>query len=80
MPYITPEARRDLRARQPMNAGELNYAMCILAAEYMHTKGISYQSIAEVMAAFECGKAEFYRCFAAPYEQGKRESNGDVWT
>jgi len=79
MPYITPDQREALKTRQPLNAGELNYAMCMLAVEYVKAKGLSYQTIAEVLAAFEGAKAEFYRCFAAPYEQSKREQNGDVW-
>lgn len=79
MPYITQAQRDDLKQRPPMNAGELNYAMCMCAVEYVKAKGLSYQTIAEVLAAFEGGKLEFYRVVAGPYEQQKREANGDVW-
>ena len=80
MPYITPDQREALKTRPPLNAGELNYAMATSAADYVRAKGLSYQTIAEVIAAFEGAKAEFYRCVAAPYEQGKREENGEIWS
>lgn len=80
MPYITPEARKELQTRPPLHPGELNYEFCWLANEYVKAKGLSYQTISDVVAAFEVAKSEFIRCVAAPYEQHKRKTNGDVWT
>ena len=79
MPYITKDQREALKTRQPLSAGELNYAMCMLAVEYVKAKGLSYQTISDVLGAFHGGCAEFYRVVAIPYEQGKRAVNGDVW-
>jgi len=79
MPYITKDQREALKTRQPLSAGELNYAMCMLAVEYVKAKGLSYQAISDVLGAFNGGCAEFYRVVAIPYEQGKRAVNGDVW-
>ena len=79
MPYITQEARKDLETRGPSHPGELNYELCMLAAEYVERKGLSYQTISDVVAAFEVAKSEFIRCVAAPYEDKKRAENGDVW-
>lgn len=79
MPYITPNQREALKTRQPLNAGELNYAMCMCAVEYVKAKGLSYQTISDVLGAFHGGCAEFYRCVVIDFEQSKRESNGDIW-
>lgn len=80
MPYITPEARQDLQTRAPLHPGELNYEFCMLIREYVAAQRLSYQTINDVIGALEGAKAEFQRCVVAPYEQGKREVNGDVWT
>jgi len=79
MPYITPDQREALKTRQPLNAGELNYAMCMLAVEYVRAKGLSYQTISDINSAFDIGRDEFKRWVRDPYEAGKRESNGDIW-
>lgn len=81
MPYITQEARRRIEQQgDPQTAGELNYVFTLASIGYLHRKGLSYQTISDVVAAFEVAKGEFIRCVAAPYEQHKRKTNGDVWT
>lgn len=38
-----------------------------------------YSDLNEVMGVLECAKLELYRRMAAPYEDKKREENGDVY-
>lgn len=89
MPYI-PEADRfkffftleKLEAaikQEGISNGELNYLMTRLAQMYIARHGKSYNTISDVVKAFECAKLEFYRRVAAPYEDEKIKQNGDVY-
>lgn len=83
MPYITKDRREALAdGVVPQNAGELNYALTRVVDQYMraHPPPKSYARIAEVVSALECAKLEFYRRVAAPYEDVKIKTNGDVYT
>lgn len=80
MPYIKDEARQALAAGAPStNPGELNYIFCRLAQEYVQVKGLSYQTLNDVMGAFTGALAEFRRRIVDPYENRKRFENGDVF-
>lgn len=82
MPYIN-QAHRDCLADgdPPVNSGELNYCITKLVNDYIQrTGGLNYQNINTVVGALECAKLELYRRIAAPYEDRKREENGDVYT
>jgi hypothetical protein len=64
----------------PESAGELNYLFTKLIQEYIDERGgLSYAIINEVVGVLECAKLELYRRLAAPYEDEKRELNGDVY-
>ena len=79
MPYVKDEAREALAAGAPAaNPGELNYVFFCLAQEYVHVKGLSYQTLNDVSGAFNEGLAEFRRRVIVPYEERKRAENGDV--
>jgi hypothetical protein len=81
MPYIS-QHDRFLMAQgdcPPTTAGELNYAITGLILEYMDNWGHKYQHINDVIGALEGAKLEFYRRFAAPYEDTKIAENGDVY-
>lgn len=78
MPYIKQERRNDARL-SPQNAGELNYAFTELIKWYMALHGKSYSTFNDIVGALEGAKLEVYRRVVAPYEDGKRESNGDVY-
>ena len=82
MPYITP-ARRDtldtIAAELPDNAGELNYVLTKIAVRYLRKHGKRYQTLNDILGAFEGAKLELYRRVAAPYEDTKIEENGDVY-
>jgi len=79
MPYIKKEDRERLATGElPKNAGELNYTITKLLLNYMKAKGTNYAHVNEVMGALNCVTQEFYRRWAAPYEDQKIAENGDV--
>jgi len=82
MPYIKQE-RRDaiLAGAKPQDAGELNFAITILADNYLNDKSeIRYAHLNEVIGAIDCAKLELYRRVVAPYEDQKIRENGDVYS
>ena len=80
MPYITPDRRKDLaQGEVPQNPGELNYAITAGILWYLSTHGLNYRTINDIVGALEGAKAEFQRRVTAPYEDKKKEENGDVY-
>lgn len=80
MPYITKDRRNVLAVGGvPMNAGELNYAITCLLLEYIREHSESYQTYNDIVGALEGAKLELYRRRIAPYEDGKKVVNGDVF-
>jgi len=79
MPYIPKELRYEVAVRYPVTPGELNYLFTKIIRQYMVKKGLNYQTINDIIGALEGAKLEFYREVAAPYENEKRELNGDVF-
>lgn len=80
MPYITLKAKQELNAGRKINtAGELNYAFTTGILEYVETKGLSYQTINDIIGALEGAKSEFYRRVVSDYEDQKRIDNGEVY-
>lgn len=81
MPYIDQTDRDQISSgRDIETAGELNFVISTIINEYLSIKGKSYKNINEVVGALECAKLELYRRIAAPYEDIKIHSNGDVYT
>lgn len=81
MPYLTMGERASLDdGRKAQKGGELNYQMSKLLNDFVAMKGLSYATINEAMGAIESAKIEFYRRVAAPYEDVKSRSNGEVYT
>jgi hypothetical protein len=78
MPYIKKCERR-LAAENPINPGELNYALTKVALEYLDEFPLNYAKLNEIVGAFDLAKAEFIRRVVAPYEDKKRDENGDVY-
>lgn len=78
MPYI-PNADRNAAQFTPRSPGELNYAICRLLVGYVGRKGKDYTSMNDCLGALEGAKLEFYRRIVIPYENKKREENGDVY-
>lgn len=79
MPYISKTARPGVAASGPENPGELNYLITRLVLDYIGREPASYQRINDVLGALEGAKLEFYRRYAAPYEDIKLAQNGDVY-
>lgn len=80
MPYISAISRdRYAEALDslptPGTPGDLNYLFSVIAKRY--AEGGGYRAINDVMGAFSGAQAEFYRRFAAPYEDAKLRDNGD---
>ena len=86
MPYIREEERQALDVAidelysHLTSPGRLNYAITRLILNYMPRQAeASYQMVAEVTGVLENVKQEFYRRYAAPYEDRKIAENGDVY-
>lgn len=85
MPYISPGLRLQLDpadelSRWPDNPGELNYVITEYLLRYLDKHEERYQTINDIIGVLECAKQEFYRRIAAPYEEMKIRSNGDVYS
>jgi ERCC4-type nuclease len=84
VPYIGQEQRIDLQdaldSVAPDTAGELNYCITSMINTYLDSYGVTYKEINEVVGVLHCAAYELYRRVAAPYEDQKREENGDVYT
>ena len=86
MPYIKDEhARKELDDVIFTNAyilqpkGNLNYFICKLFLKLMRVNGgISYNKAGEFIKELEMAKMEIYRRWVAPYEDDKKEENGDL--
>lgn len=87
MPYVPPKLRDGLRPSRDIdgdffrvaeNPGELNFQLSTLIDTYL-LRGVSYQRLNDVVGVLECLKMEVYRRIAAPYEDGKIVTNGDVF-
>jgi hypothetical protein len=86
MPYIkaSDKARfealiEELYTVIPKTAGELNYLFTELSKSYVSAKGLSYQTINDVVGALDGAKVEFQRRVVGPYEDKKINENGDVY-
>lgn len=79
MPYIKDYQRIAIASgTSPQTPGELNYAMTLLAHQYLAESGVSYTTLNEIIGAFESAKLEFYRRKVVPYEEQKIAENGDL--
>ena len=82
MPYINQKDRKsiDLNYRLPFTPGELNYKITRELNFYLRTKGLSYNSINDIIGALEAAKMEFYNRVVIKYEESKISVNGDVYS
>lgn len=78
MPYIKQDQRVPI-AYGADGPGELNYLITMTVKDYLDNKGLTYQTINDIVGALEGAKLEFYRRIAVPYEDKKIEENGDVY-
>ena len=84
MPYIKKNDRETIYKEGLIDpemitsAGELNYAISIIAKKYIETKGERYQFYNDIMGALEGAKMELYRRHIGPYENNAINDNGDL--
>ena len=85
MPYKLQEDREDKDIIVDVNAfhlkcnGHLNYFICKLFLKLMRINGgIRYNKAKEFIGELEMAKLEIYRRWVSPYENEKRDSNGDL--
>jgi len=80
VPYIPENERHQIVTMGNYKGpGQLNYLITQLLVEYQSCKGLSYQTINDILGALEGAKLEFYRRVAVPYENTKLSENGDVY-
>lgn len=80
MPYIVPQRKKELdNGAEPANAGDLTYVLQQTIEQYLRVHGLRYQHIAEVLGSIEGAKLDFTNRVIIPYEERKRQENGDVW-
>lgn len=80
MPYIEQWRKDQIdNGTDPGTPGELNYAICRLLNRYVRNKRISYATLNEAMGALTGAELEFYRRVVVPYEETKRQENGDIF-
>jgi len=82
MPYIESDDRGFLHTHPNCadSTGELNYVITRLLDSWLDERGVSYTHINAAIGVLECAKLELYRRVAAPYEDTKKEENGDVYS
>ena len=82
MPYVPKYRRPSLdEGDEPCSVGELNYVITKAVSDYIVAGGTQcYGLINEAIGVLECAKLELYRRVAAPYEDKKKEENGDIYT
>ncbi len=87
MPYIKPEYRPlydqaidELLDNLIMDhlAGDLNYVITRLCIGMVEGRE-NYANMNEVLGVLDAAAKEYYRRKVAPYEDQKREANGDVY-
>jgi len=88
MPYITKSLREQLddkitemiemlgQISEDNLDGCLNYTISRLLIELYERR---YAKINRAIGVLECVKLEYYRRFAAPYEDKKASENGDIY-
>lgn len=80
MPYITQQDRiRLVKTNTPGTSGELNYIITSYLNKYWNDGKHCYQRINDIVGAIEGAKAEFQRRIVGPYEDRKKDENGDVY-
>ncbi len=86
MPYIPKSTREkiaeallplyDYFSNNVVSAGDLNF---ILTKIVLLKNPLNYKEYNELVGVLECVKQEFYRRVIVPYEELKKEKEGDVY-
>ena len=83
MPYIDPLKRETWDAwldcvELPLQPGELTYVITKLLLRSLQYPS-TYRDYCTLLGVLESTKLEFYRRVLGPYEDRKREENGEVY-
>jgi len=87
MPYIEKQSREywDVKMKPLVDAvhkdvegGKINYIITKILLKWI-MKNTRYASICKVVGTCQCVMMEFYARLGRPYEDKKREQNGDVY-
>lgn len=85
MPYIRPQIREHIDPYVDAllvvleERGEYNYVITRLLHAFIKRRGgLGYAQINDAVGIIECAKMELYRAVAAPYEDTKKEQNGQI--
>lgn len=91
MPYIEPLPRRKLAPElcalnaklrdQPKDEldGDVNYIITCIISRVLLPNEPHYVDYEKAIGLLECAKLELYRRKVAPYEDSKRDKNGEVY-
>ena len=85
MPYIT-QARAEyllschVRSIEPRDVGELNFLITRMLMNYLNSHPVHYADLNDCLGTLEGAKLEFFRRVVVPYEEQKRQQNGDVYS
>ena len=81
MPYIKRERRDALlkKGHDMQGAGDLSYIHTRILTRYIEHRGMSYQTLNDIIGALEGAKLEFYARVVRHYEDKKISENGDVY-
>ena len=83
MPYIKKKEQDRIRVNLDFvhcnNPGELNYAICQLAINYLNNREMDYTTLNDIIGAMEGAKLEFNRRVVVKYEDHKISENGDIF-
>jgi len=85
MPYLDPERRRYVNTSMELfdgyprlSPGDLNYIITRQVQDFLGAEP-NYEKFNAAIGALESVKLELYRRMVAPYEDKKKEENGDVY-
>jgi|11BtaG_2_1085332.scaffolds.fasta_scaffold12587_3 hypothetical protein len=79
MPYIPQSEKNQVDSHNLIStAGQFNYALNQLIANFIDQNDFNYQTANDIVGAMECAKMELYRRLISPYEDKKISENGDV--
>lgn len=86
MPYIDNHLGRRQEIQDTVflsldEKGELNFLICDIVQTYLASRQHrpNYNMLSDVAGVLADVQHEFRRCVMDPYEEKKRQENGDVW-
>ncbi len=77
MPYIDPDLRKASLKTQ-WSSGELAFKLQRVVHKYLDLHGMSYEILSETIRALDMVQDEVKRRYLWPYEDYKRQINGDI--